>query len=57
MVSMSFDSYYHGLQPGEDPATHNFDHPESLDIALLASHLQALKVWVTVGWVVWSGLV
>lgn len=43
VVSMSFDSYYHGLAPGEDPSAHNFDHPESLDIALLASHLQALK--------------
>ncbi len=46
VTTMSFDSYYLGLAPGEDPATHNFDHPESLDIRLLASHLQALKVGV-----------
>ena len=44
VATMSFDSYYLGLKPDEDPATHNFDHPESLDIALLASHLQTLKV-------------
>ena len=36
------DSYYRGLQPGEDAAERNWDHPSSLDLPLLASQLAAL---------------
>lgn len=39
------DDYYgdHGAKPDFDPAAFNFDHPESRDHRLLATHLAALK--------------
>lgn len=44
VATLSFDSYYHSIKEGEDPATHNFDHPEALDISLLVEHLSKIKV-------------
>ncbi len=39
------DAYYHDLShlPPEERAKRNFDHPDSLDTALLIEHLQKLK--------------
>jgi uridine kinase len=42
VVCIPCDNYYKGLEEDEDPANHNFDHPDSLDFDLLAEHLQAL---------------
>jgi len=43
VVSISSDNYYKGLKPGTNPAEVNFDHPESLDLDLLAKHLIDLR--------------
>jgi len=39
------DSYYRDIAWGGDfqPSTHNFDHPDALDIPLLLHHLQELQ--------------
>lgn len=39
------DDYYrnNAAEPGFDPATYDFDHPQARDIALLCDHLAALK--------------
>lgn len=39
---LAHDSYYIDLQ-GEDPSSHNFDHPEALETALMVEHLAALR--------------
>ena len=36
------DNYYKGLPPGVDASVYNWDHPEALDMDLLAAHLRAL---------------
>ena len=43
VVSISSDSYYKGLLPGRDAAEHNWDHPDALDMDLLAAHLGDLR--------------
>lgn len=45
VVVISEDSYYQDLShlPFEERAKVNFDHPDSLDHALLAKHLEALR--------------
>lgn len=42
---ISFDSYYRDLSnlTIEERAAFNFDHPDSLDVELLVSHLEALR--------------
>jgi len=42
---ISFDSYYHDLShlSADERAAVNFDAPESLDVALLADHLTAIR--------------
>lgn len=44
-VCLSFDSYYRDLAhlTVEERATVNFDHPDSLDVAMLVDHLQSLR--------------
>ena len=42
-ATISADSYYRGLAPGEDAATRNWDDPSSLDLPLLAAHLAELR--------------
>lgn len=44
-ICISFDSYYRDLSQFsvEERAKVNFDHPDSLDVALLVEHLQTLK--------------
>jgi len=39
---LAHDSYYIDLH-GEDPAAHNFDHPDALETSLLVEHLAALR--------------
>ena len=43
VVSVSSDAYYRGLQPGLNAADHNWDHPDALDMELLAAHLECLR--------------
>ena len=40
VLLLSHDRYYRDVQ---DPSAHNYDHPDALDNALLASHLRALR--------------
>lgn len=42
-ADISMDSFYRGLPPGTDAATHNFDEPAALDVDLLVSQLEALR--------------
>lgn len=44
-VCLSFDSYYRDLADltVEQRALVNFDHPDSLDVAMLVDHLQSLR--------------
>jgi hypothetical protein len=37
----SSDNYYLSLPPGTNPAHYNFDHPQSIDFELMASHVCA----------------
>jgi uridine kinase len=37
VVSISSDSYYKGLEPGANAAERNWDHPNALDLDLLAA--------------------
>ena len=41
---VSADSYYMSPPPDVNPADHNFDEPDALELGLLAQHLQKLKV-------------
>lgn len=43
---LSFDLYYHDQshRPLAERAAVNYDHPDSLDVDLLAAHLQALRL-------------
>ena len=43
VVSISSDSYYLGLSPGAEASENNWDHPDALDLDLLASHLADLR--------------
>jgi uridine kinase len=42
VVSISSDSYYKGVPPGISASEHNWDHPDALDMGLLARHLDDL---------------
>jgi len=50
-VVLSFDSYYHDQShlPMAERALVNYDHPDSLDAGLMASHLRALRAGNSVG--------
>ena len=51
VVMLQHDSYYRDRQdlPFEERSELNFDHPESLDTALLVEHIQRLKAGQGVG--------
>ncbi|MFT7521505.1 MAG: uridine kinase [Kiritimatiellia bacterium] len=42
-VLILHDRYYRSLSTGEDPATHNYDHPDALETSLLVEHLASLR--------------
>ncbi len=42
IIAISMDNYYKGLPKNTDASVYNWDHPEALDMELLASHLRAL---------------
>ena len=42
IVAISMDNYYKGLPSGVDASSYNWDHPDALDMELLARHLRAL---------------
>jgi hypothetical protein len=42
-VSISSDSYYKGLAPGISASDNNWDHPDALELDLLAQHLNSLR--------------
>lgn len=50
-VVLSFDAYYHDQShlPMAERALVNYDHPDSLDVALMAAHLRALRAGESVG--------
>lgn len=50
-VVLSFDAYYHDQShlPMAERALVNYDHPDSLDVALMAAHLRALRAGTGVG--------
>jgi uridine kinase len=50
LAYLQHDSYYHdhSYLPPEERARRNYDHPDSLDTALLVSHVQALCRWEAV---------
>jgi len=50
-VVLSFDAYYHDQShlPLAERALVNYDHPDSLDAGLMASHLRALQAGESIG--------
>lgn len=48
---LSFDAYYHDQShlPMAERALVNYDHPDSLDVALMAGHLRALRAGEGIG--------
>jgi len=43
ILIVSFDNFYKSMPKGVDPATYNFDHPDSFDWVILMSILTDLK--------------
>lgn len=43
-MNLSFDSYYKTLGPDAVAENYNFDHPDALDVELVAQHIRALAV-------------
>lgn len=48
---LSFDAYYHDQShlPMAERALVNYDHPDSLDVGLMAAHLRALRAGSSIG--------